>query len=115
MGIFRVLVANPALGKTTAVLIELPLVLAISWISAGILIARFGICQNLTQRLAMGGLALIVTVAAELGFSVFVFGQSLSAYVETIWNPAGVLGLSGQAGFALIPAMRLAFERMRQS
>jgi hypothetical protein len=115
MGLFRVLVANPALGKTRAVLIELPLVLAISWISAGVLIARFGIFRNLTQRLAMGGLAFIVTMAAEIGFSVLVFGQPLSAYVESIWNPAGVLGLSGQLGFALIPAIQLAFKRMRQT
>jgi hypothetical protein len=103
------------LGETGAVLVELPIVLAISWISSGILIVRFGIWRNLTPRLAMGGLAFIVMMAVEAGFSMFVLGRPLSAYAESIWNPAGVLGLSGQLGFALIPAIQLAFKRMQQT
>jgi hypothetical protein len=111
IGIFRVLVLNSAIGQTGAVLVELPIVLAISWVASGILIRRFGISRIVAQRLAMGAVAFSVTMVAEAGFSIFVFGQSLFVYLESIRNIAGVLGLSGQLAFALIPTVQLAFKR----
>jgi hypothetical protein len=111
IGICRVLFLAPVLGKTGAVLIELPIVLAISWFSSGFLIRRFRLLRKLTQRLAMGGIAFAITMVAEVAFSTFAFGQSLSAYLEGIMNLAGVLGLSSQLGFALIPAIQLSITR----
>jgi hypothetical protein len=106
IGIFRVLVLAPALGRTGAVLVELPPVLAISWRVSSILTRWFGI-RNVSQRLAMGGFAFVVTMAAEAGLSAFAFGQPVSVYARSVWNLAGMLGLSGQLGFALIPAIQL--------
>ena len=114
-GIFRVLALTPAVGKTGAVVVELPLILGISWITSEILIVRFGVPRTLTQRLAMGGLAFTITMVAEAGLSIFVFGQPLSLYLESIWNLAGLLGLSGQLGFALIPTIHLAFKPTQQT
>ena len=104
----------PVLGKTDAVLIELPIVLTISWLSAAFLTRRYSIPRNLPQRLAMGGIAFVVTMFAEVGFSLFVFAQPLNEYLESFRNFAGVLGLSGQIGFALIPAIQLAYKRGRR-
>lgn len=114
-GICRGLVLTPVLGKAGAVLVELPLVLAISWLSSTFLIARFGISGSLMQRLAMGALALSLTMFAEVGFSIFVFRQPLPVYANSIWNLAGLLGLSGQLGFALIPTVQRAFKRMQRA
>ena len=43
IGIFRVFVLVPAMGKVAAVCCELPIVLAIAWISSRCLIRRFGV------------------------------------------------------------------------
>jgi hypothetical protein len=115
IGTFRVLVLAPALGKTGAVLVELPVVLGISWVVSGFLTVRLSIGRKLTQRLAMGGIAFAFTMAAEAGLSVFVFGQPLPVYAQSIWNSAGILGLSGQLGFALIPAIQLALVQNGRS
>jgi hypothetical protein len=113
IGIFRVLVLAPAIGKVGAVSCELPIVLAISWVSSRLLIRWFGIVGRPAHRLAMGGLAFTLTMAAEAGLSRFVFGQTFAQYLQGFWYTAAMLGVMGQLGFALIPLVQLAPRRVR--
>ena len=50
-GAFRVLVLTPQYGETTALLVELPAILAISWLSCGLIVRRFHVADGLGSRL----------------------------------------------------------------
>lgn len=106
-GIFRTLVLVPAIGKMAGVIIELPLLLAVSWVAALWLISRFNVPARLAARLTMGGVAFVVLMVVEACFSVFVFGQPFTQYLEAYHTAAGQLGLAGQIAFALLPSVQL--------
>ena len=81
LGMLRMLVLAPALGPLLAVALELPAVLALSWLVAGRVLRHWPMA--LRGRTAMGALAFALLMAAEAG-----------------------LGLAGQIGFAILPALR---------
>ena len=104
LGTVRVLITAPRLGVLGAVVLELPIILAASWLAARFCVARFAVGPHATQRLTMGTVAFCLTLAAEWALSVFLFrrppGQFLALYVRDL---AGAVGLGGQVLFALIP------------
>jgi hypothetical protein len=105
LGILRVTMIVPRIGDLAAVAIELPIVLCLSWIVAGRVLAGWPL--TLTGCIAMGALAFAFLLTAECAIGVLVFGQTPSAYLATLAQPSGLLGLAGQIGFALIPGLRL--------
>jgi len=107
LGVLRVLILAPRLGETAAVLIELPLILLVSWIVCGWLIRLFAVAAAAGPRLAMGGAAFLLLMAAELSLSVFVFGRPVSGHWRHYLTLAGALGLTGQIAFAAFPYLML--------
>jgi hypothetical protein len=106
LGAIRVFFVAPRLGETAAVLLELPLVLAASWWTCGELVRRFRVGSGSGERLAMGGIAFAVLMAAEALLAILAFGRTPEDYLGDFATPAGALGLAGQAAFALIPLVR---------
>ncbi len=106
LGTLRVLVLAPKLGENAAVLLELPIILAVSWAACRWLIARFGVPKMLTDRLVMGGLAFSVLIVAEIGVSVLGFGWTLSAHLEHYRQIPALIGLAGQVAFAWFPILQ---------
>lgn len=103
LGVLRVAWIAPAVGPLAAVALELPVMLAISWGVAGRVLARWSLPRN--RRLAMGGLALALLLAAEAGLAL-TLGGTLPGFLRGLATPPGVLGLAGQVAFALIPRLR---------
>jgi hypothetical protein len=99
--------ARAAFGEAAAVLIELPLILLVSWIVCGWLIRAFAVAAASGPRLAMGGTAFILLMAAELALSSLVFGRSVSEHGQHYLTLAGALGLAGQLAFAAFPYLML--------
>ncbi len=110
-GIFRTLVLAPAIGKMAGVIIELPFLLAVSWMAALWLASRFDGTGSLPARLTMGGVAFAVLMVAEACLAVFAFGQTFMQYFETFQGAAAHLGLAGQIAFALLPSVQLLSTR----
>lgn len=106
LGTVRVLVIIPRIGEAAAVLLELPVMLAASWVAAGWCVRRFAVPARLSTRLAMGFLAFALVMAAELALAVLLFGQSPARYLDTYRHFAGAMGLAAQFGYALFPALR---------
>ncbi len=106
LGTLRVLVLIPRLGETSAVLLELPIMLALSWMACRWLIARFDVPRLTMARLVMGGLAFAVLILAEIGVSVFGFQRTLSEHLEHYRQPSALLGLAAQIAFAAFPVVR---------
>ncbi len=106
VGAVRVLVVAPRLGETGAVLLELPIILAASWLACGYLLKRFAFGPGLVERLVMGLTAFIVLQGAEFLLAITAFARSPDDYLAAFATTAGLLGLAGQIGFALIPLVR---------
>jgi len=106
LGALRVLALAPRLGELVAVLLELPLMLAVSWAACGWALRRFAVSRAWPARLAMGALAFVLLMAAELALAVAAFGQAPAAWLAALSTPAGAAGLLGQLAFALTPLVR---------
>jgi hypothetical protein len=103
LGALRLLVVIPLTGPLIAVALEVPVVLALSWWVAGRVLMRWPLARP--GRLAMGALAFGLLMLAELALAT-ALGQTPGQFIAAIATPAGALGLAGQVGFAVIPALR---------
>lgn len=103
LGVLRVTVLLPRMGELPAVALELPIILLISWIVCRWLVARFSVPATPSHRAAMGALAFALLMLAELGLSTLVFGWPWPEYLAHYQTEPGLLGLSGQIVFALMP------------
>ncbi len=106
LGTLRVLFLIPRLGESSAVLLELPIMLAVSWMACRWLITRFDVPTALVARLVMGGLAFAVLMTAEVSVSVIGFGRTLSAHLEQYRQFPALIGLAGQIAFAMFPVIQ---------
>ena len=101
MGIARTLIVAPRIGATAAVCIEIPIILIASWFVARRLLRdRF---FSLGQRMIIGAIAFVLTMASEAALSTVLPGASASVWAACLVTPLGLLGLAGQIGFAIIP------------
>lgn len=103
LGVPRVLLIEPRIGAAWAVSIEVPVMLAVSWLAARWLVPRYAV-TTAASRLQMGLLALLLLIVAEtlLGFA---FGQTLSGQLGAYLSARGAWTLLGQLGFAAMPLL----------
>jgi len=106
LGTIRTQLLVPTLGPFAAVALELPVMLTLSWLVAGRLTRGRAALAGARTRLAMGGVALVLLLAAEMVLAALAFGQAPDAYLAALASPHGGLGLAGQLGFGLIPWLR---------
>jgi hypothetical protein len=103
LGIARVLLVAPHLGAAGAVLVELPLMLGLSWVACRTVVRRLAVPGRRPARLAMGATAFALLMVAELVLDMLVNGASLASHFAALWAPAMLPGLAGQVVFALMP------------
>ena len=103
LGTVRVLVTGPRLGETAAVLLEIPVIMTASWFVAKWCIARYAVRSSAAERLTMGLVAFCLTMLAELAMSVLLFGHTVSEHFATYSHLPGLIGLTAQLLFALLP------------
>ena len=101
MGIARALVVAPRLGPTAAVLLEVPILVAASWIVARRLLRNRSL--TLAHRATMGGTAFALTMASEAALAAILRGQSMADWAASVTSPLGLVGLAGQFVFAAMP------------
>lgn len=105
LGTFRILVLVPRLGELAAVTLDVPVVLGLSWLVAGRALRHWPLPRP-GQRLAMGGLAFALLMLGETILGVTLFGRTLAGSLAAMATLPGLVGLAGQIGFGLIPALR---------
>lgn len=108
LGTLRVLLLAPVLGEVAAVLAELPVMLAVSFLAARWAAGRFAVPARLLPRLAMGAVAFLLLISAEVALGLWAFGRGLDEIAAGMAAPAGLIGLAGQAVFGLMPAILIA-------
>jgi hypothetical protein len=102
-GTIRVTLVAPRLGTLLAVIIEAPIVLAVSWRVSLWCTRRFNVSRDARARILMGAVAFAVLMLLELGFSVLVFGETVGHYFAKYTSTPGVIGLVMQGCFATLP------------
>jgi len=106
LGTLRVVWLAPLVGVLPATALELPVMLTASWLAAGRLVRGCGIVQG-AEALAMGLLAFVLLMAAEAALAALLAGQRPAQWLAGLAEPHALLGLAGQAVFALIPWWRV--------
>jgi hypothetical protein len=106
LGALRVLYIIPHIGETGAVLIEIPVLLTLSWWVCGAVLKRYPVAQHIGRRALMGLASFTLLMAAEFGLATFFFGRNPDEFLGGLSTPSGAIGLAGQIAFALIPLMR---------
>ena len=92
------------LRKLTAVLIELPIVLSISWKSSAWVVRKQRISSGRIDRIVMGSVAFGLLMMAEFLLAVQAFDKTpLEFACELISSKPQMVGLAGQIVYALFP------------
>jgi hypothetical protein len=102
LGALRELVVAPRLGGFAAVALEVPIMLAISWIAARALVRILTVPATVTARLSMGLFALVLLEIAEVALAAWL-GTPIDTFVAALATAKGALGLTAQVIYALIP------------
>jgi hypothetical protein len=107
LGIARVAGVEPVTGPTIAVAIEVPIMIAASWIICGWLTYRLRVAPTLNSRLSMGSVGLGFLAVAELGISNIVLDRTFEEQLGHYRTTPGIIGLVGQLAFAAMPTLHL--------
>ncbi|SMX47161.1 hypothetical protein [Maliponia aquimaris] len=107
LGTLRTILLLPYVSPVTAVLIELPFMLIISWLVARFLVDRRQVPARSGARVAMGALGFAVLMAGEFLLAAALFGLPPATYLAAMLRPDALPGLAGQLVFAAIPLLLL--------
>ncbi|MBB3932684.1 hypothetical protein GGR25_003742 [Kaistia hirudinis] len=106
LGMIRVGVLAPNLGATIAVLIELPVILVISWYVCAAILRRVPLDSGRNEDVLAGALAFVLLIGAEALFAVGLGGRTLPEFFAHLVATDGLIGLLGQILFAAFPAIQ---------
>lgn len=106
MGVLRVLVVAPRLGESGALMLELPVMLAASWLLCGVLVTRFAVGDRPGDRAVMSATALILLLIAEPAGAMILFGRTPAELISAYRSVPALLGLASQVAFVLFPLFR---------
>jgi hypothetical protein len=102
-GMTRELFIAPRLGSVTAVFLEIPILVLVSWIVARRLVGKRPFV--LYERAMMGATGFALTMASEAALAMLLRGQTLTEWAATVFSPLGLAGLCSQIAFAIMPIL----------
>ena len=102
LGTVRVLWLEGAVGRIAATLAELPAMLGVSYVIARRVLRRYAITTP-RHALRLGAWAFSLLLAFELLAAMVISGRSPMQWIAQTTTTAGLLGLSGQMLFGLMP------------
>ena len=105
LGTLRVLLLVPRLGARAAELIEAPFMLAVTVFAARWTARRLAVPPARAPRLAMGGIALGLLLAAEFTVVLGLRGISMREYVATLDPVSGTVYYMLLVVFAVMPLL----------
>jgi hypothetical protein len=106
MGAIRTFVLVPRIGALAGVLIEIPIMLTVSWYYSNKLKIRYSISSENRYLILFGGSSYVWLMLAEYSVSVFAFNQSSTEFFANIRTLPGSLGLLAQIVFGSIPLIQ---------
>ncbi|WP_369026243.1 hypothetical protein [Qipengyuania sp. RANM35] len=113
LGTVRVLWGAAAIGETAFVLVEVPAMLAASFVAARLLLRRYAL-DSLRETGLMGGLAFTLLIIAELALAMLVGDLRPYEWFASLWTVPFFYGTLGQIAFGLMPTAICHFLPHRQ-
>jgi len=101
LGVLRTLVMVPLLGEMVAVLVELPVILAVAWLVCTRILRRWPLSP--VAAVGMGAIAFLLLMGAEASLSTLLAGRSLADHLALYAHLPHQVGLAGQLAFAVMP------------
>ena len=105
LGPIRILWVVPRFGTRLAELMETPVMLAVTIVSARWIVRRFALPSTLSSRLAMGCVALALMLVAEFTLVLWLRGLSLSEYLASRDTVSGTVYYVMLGVFAMMPVL----------
>jgi hypothetical protein len=109
LGTLRVTLVEPRLGPLGALVVEGPMMLGVCFVAARCVVGKWMPVSSTSQGLAMGFLALLFLLAAELAISPLVNANASAGWFRAFFlkflTPHGISGGVLQLAFAAIPAI----------
>lgn len=112
LGAIRVLLLVPRFGDTVAVLLEAPVILAISWRMSRWSVKKRGLMTDTGGALLMGTISFAVLMSAEFVTAVTCFNRTVAEYFAGFWSVPGAIGLAAQLCFASFPFLQATNSRI---
>jgi hypothetical protein len=109
LGVLRVLFLIPVIGEMAAVVVEVPIMLSLSYLISGRLVARFSSLST-GQGIEIGLLSFLLLQLAESLLGGFFGPYSYLDNVLVYWGsltPPRLVGLIAQILFALLPLLHI--------
>ncbi|MBX9616757.1 MAG: hypothetical protein K2X25_14270 [Caulobacteraceae bacterium] len=100
------LAAVPDVSRLQAVAIEVPVMLAVSWVACAIITRRCSVPKTVPARAMMGGGAFLLLGLAELMLAVWLAGLTPVAHFRSYAEPSHALGLAAQIAFGVFPLIQ---------
>lgn len=107
LGMFRVPFLVPKLGERWAELVEMPVMAAVIFYSAGYILRRYPEINQAGRSLWVGFLALGFSVSAELALATVLQRQTLAEFIGSRDKVSGSVYLVLLVVFAFMPRLRL--------
>ena len=106
LGAIRNIFVIPRIGPVAGVLLEIPVMLTVSWFLCSRLIIRYSVTAETKYLVIFGGTAFLSLMIVEPLVAVFLFKQPWSIFIANIGTLPGTLGLLAQIVFSIIPVMQ---------
>lgn len=113
LGTIRVLWLVPMIGEANAVMAEQPIMLIASWFAARWLVRRHRLV-SVCARGTMGLVAFALLMLAEVALASALLGQAPADWLNSIFAMPGIIGLTGEILFALMPLLVSAHQASNQ-
>jgi hypothetical protein len=105
-GVVRQTLVIPRIGERAAVLLEVPLLLALAWPLCRRVVRRCAVPPALPHHVVMGLVAFALLMLAELLLAVTLAGQTPAQHWARYAELPVQIGLAGQILFALFPVLQ---------
>jgi hypothetical protein len=105
LGAVRTVWVVPRVGARNAELMEMPIMLAVSFFAARWTVLCLALSPSSSARLAMGGIALVFMLVAEFGFVLWLRGFTIRQYLATRDPVSGTAYYLSLVIFAIMPVL----------
>ncbi len=102
-GILREMFLTPSLGRSFAIMLEVPFMLLVAWFGCRLIVRLTKLPEENTPRIVMGAIAFGMLMAMEqsmqFAIRLLIEGSALSAP----WTAGDYVGLGAQIAYAIFP------------
>jgi RDD family len=104
-GALRETFVTPRHGRLAATLIEMPLMLTVSYVAAHHVLGRFDTLPGTGDKLLIGTTAFLLLLAAEIALSRAMRGWSLGRWLDHLKTAEGAVSIVMFGLFAVMPLL----------